>query len=205
MFYKLWIFSWTLVVSFLLINICFPKWLMHTDAFALNSPWFCPSIFPKHMHTIPVCLCARRLSTWVIASMCNLPHHTHTCSDKHTTLNVIHHTLSSILTDVSLRFVAWPHIQAACLLKLHICLLIHSAAIQSSLQHNTQQKLIIKACCCTFTPYPHFWENDKNNSFLKLRTFSVVVILCISNVLGSEKVGMLLITTGQISDSSISL
>lgn len=42
---------------------------------------------------------------------------------------------------------------------------IRSAASPSGLQRNTQQKLIIKACCCTFTPYPHFWENDKNNIY----------------------------------------
>lgn len=143
--------------------------------------------------------------------MCNLPHHTHMQWQTH---NSECYPSLSILADVSLRFVAWPHIWAACLLKLHICLLIRSTVTPSSLQRNTQQKLIIKACCCTFTPYPHFWENDKNNiyevwkllKFLKLRMFSVVVvILCTSNVLGSEKVGMLLITTGQITDSSISL
>lgn len=187
---------------------------MHTIAFALNSPWFCLSIFSQtHAHYPCVCLCSKRLSTWIIASMCNLPHHTHKRSDKHTRLNAIHHTLSSILADVSLRFVVCdPQIWAACLLKPHVFLLIHSAAISSSLQRNTQQKLIIKACCCTFTPYPHFWKN-KNNMyevrkllifFIFFCTFSAVIILCSRNVPGSGKVSVLLRTTAQNFDSSIS-
>lgn len=151
-----------LVVPFLLINIYLPKWLMLTIAFALNSPWFCPSIFSQtHAHYPCVCLCSRRLSTWIIASMCNLPHHTHTQWQTHTPECYPSHTLIYLGWCVFEVCSVWPQIWAACLLKPHAFLLIHSTAISSSLKRNTQQKLIIKACCCTFTPYPHFWEKQK--------------------------------------------
>jgi len=49
-------------------------------------------ILSKHFsqtqaHYPCVCLCSRRLSTWIIASMCNLPHHTHTHTHTHTVTN----------------------------------------------------------------------------------------------------------------------
>lgn len=111
-------------------------------------------IVSKHFsqtHAHYPCVFVREETKYLSNSFHVQPTSPHTHMQWQTHNSECYHTLSSILADMSLRFVAWPHIWAACLLKLHICLLIHSAAIQSSPQHNTQQKLIIKACCCTFT------------------------------------------------------